>query len=355
MAGRLLTPALTGALLFALTASPDRFRDPLLAQLKQYVSVENIERIITALKWLVAIGVVKDLNKRLSELAQNNFRLRSEKHRYNWPTEVAVITGANGGFGSLMSKDLAARGVNIMALDIQDEPNPTFNAYPKIHYFKCDVTDRAQVAHVANQIRQRFGDPTILVNNAGISSEGPILEQSEEALKRVFGINIISHYYTVQEFLPAMAKKKKGHVVTIASMASFATTPGLVPYSNTKVAALGFHEGLVQEARVFLDAPEVKFSVVHPSFAATPMVAPFKAQLEAGGAKVITAESVADAVVKQILSCKGKQIVIAGNLGIAVWLRSFPVWLPLGMFQLGDTRTKAAYEKMLPSASTRKR
>ncbi|KAI5367363.1 Putative short-chain dehydrogenase/reductase SDR, NAD(P)-binding domain superfamily [Septoria linicola] len=354
MAGKLLTPAVTGALLFALTSAPDRFREPLLAQIRQYLSPDNIARLITSLKWLVAIGVVSDANKWLSELAQNNFRLRSEKHRYHWPQEVAVITGATGGFGSLMSKDFASRGVNVMALDIRDELPADMKNNPKIHYFKCNVTDRKQVAEVARQIREQHGDPSILINNAGISSEGPILEQTEEGLRKVFDINIISHYYTVQEFLPAMTKNKKGHVVTIASMAAFATTPGLVPYSNTKVAAWGFHEGLQQETRVFYNAPEVKFSCVHPSFAATPMVAPFKQHLEAGGARIITAESVADAVVKQVVSGRGKQIILAGNLGAAVWLRSLPLWMPLGIFQSTDKRTKASYEKMLPTASTRK-
>ncbi|KAF2215932.1 hypothetical protein CERZMDRAFT_104952 [Cercospora zeae-maydis SCOH1-5] len=354
MAGKLLTPAVTGALLFALTSAPDRFREPLLAQLKQYLSIENIGRLITGLKWLVALGVISDANKWLSELAQNNFRLRSEKHRYHWQQEVAVITGATGGFGGLMSKDFASRGVNVMALDIRDELPADMKNNPKIHYFKCDVTDRQQVADVARQIREQHGDPSILINNAGISSEGPILEQSEKDLRRVFDINIISHYYTAQEFLPAMAKNKKGHVVTIASMAAFATTPGLVPYSNTKVAAWGFHEGLQQETRVFLNAPEVKFSVVHPSFANTPMVAPFKQELEASGARVITAESVADAVVKQVMSGRGKQIILPGNLGAAVWFRSVPYWLSLGILSLGDKNARKSYEKLLPKVSSRK-
>lgn len=349
MASKLLTPTVTGALLFALTAAPQQVREPLLAQLKQYLSDLNIERTIKALKWLVAIGLIKSANNFLGELAQNNFRLSSEKHRYDWKSEIVVITGATGGFGSLMSKDFASKGLKVMALDIHDDMSTEMKGYSNIHYFKCDVTDRTAVSNVANQIRQRFGDPSILINNAGISSEGPILDQTEAGLKRVFGINIISHYYTVQEFLPAMVKNKKGHVVTIASMAAFATTPGLVPYSNTKVAAWGFHEGLQQEVRVFLNAPEIKFSCVHPSFAATPMVAPFKHQLEAGGARIITAESVSDAVVKQVMSGRGRQIILAGNLGAAVWLRSLPLWIPLGMFQSADARTRKSYQSKCTS------
>ncbi|CZT25480.1 related to a retinal short-chain dehydrogenase/reductase [Ramularia collo-cygni] len=342
-----LTPAFTGALLFALTASPDRFREPLIAQLRQYISATNLSRAVTTLKWLFAAGLGSTVNEWLSELAQNNFRLRSEAHRYDWPNEIAVITGATGGFGSLMSKDLANRGVRVMALDVRDEL-PADMKHPKIHYFKCDVTDRDAVAEVAKQIRQQHGDPSILINNAGISGEGPIVDQTKESLRKIFDINVISHYYTVQEFLPAMAANKKGHVVTVASMASFATTAGIVPYSNTKVAALSFHEGLQLEARVFHDAPEIKFSSLHPSFASTPMVAPHLKELEKAGAAVLKPIDVSNAVIKQIVSGRGKQIILAGNLGPAVYLRSFPHWLSQAVFQLGDLQTKKALQNKFP-------
>jgi hypothetical protein len=213
-----LTPAVTGALLYALTRAPDGIREPILASLRQYISSKNISRAVTALKWLFGLGLAGEVNEWISELAQNNYRWRSEKHKYDWPNEIAVITGATGGFGSLMSKDLAKRGVNVMALDIRDEA-PADMKHPKIHYFKCDVTDREAVAEVARQIREKHGNPSILVNNAGISGEGPIVDQTPEQLRKIFDINVISHYYTVAEFLPNMAREKKGHVVTIASIA----------------------------------------------------------------------------------------------------------------------------------------
>ena len=101
-----------------------------------------------------------------------------------------------------------------------------------------------------------------------------------------FNVNIISHYWTLQAFLPAMIRNKKGHVVALASMASFLSPPGMVPYCNTKAAVLSLHEGLMQETRVVYKAPEIKFSVVHPTYAATPMVQPFRDELTKAGATV---------------------------------------------------------------------
>lgn len=66
----------------------------------------------------------------------------------------------------------------------------------------------------------------------------------------MFGVNVISNYWTLQAFTPAMIKRDKGHVVTIASMASFLSVPGMVPYCNTKAAVLSLHEGMKQEMRV---------------------------------------------------------------------------------------------------------
>ena len=83
-----------------------------------------------------------------------------------------------------------------------------------------------------------------------------------------------------------MIKNKKGHVVATASMASFLSPPGLIPYCNTKAAVLSLHDGLQQEVRVMYKCPEIKFSVVHPTFAATPMVQPFLNELKAAKAFV---------------------------------------------------------------------
>ena len=83
-----------------------------------------------------------------------------------------------------------------------------------------------------------------------------------------------------------MIKNKKGHVVATASVASFVSPPGLIPYCNTKAAVMSLHEGLQQEMRVMYKAPEIKFSVVHPTYAATPMIQPFEDDIKKAGAYV---------------------------------------------------------------------
>lgn len=70
-----------------------------------------------------------------------------------------------------------------------------------------------------------------------------IVSHDDAFLHKIFGVNLLSHFTTVKEFLPDMLKQNKGHIVTVASMASFVAVPGIADYAATKAGALAFHEG----------------------------------------------------------------------------------------------------------------
>lgn len=77
-------------------------------------------------------------------------------------------------------------------------------------------------------------------------------------IRLTFEVNILAHFWTVKEFLPSMIKRNHGHVITIASMASFAALGEMVDYSCSKVGALAFHEGLTQEIRHWYGAKKIR-------------------------------------------------------------------------------------------------
>jgi short-subunit dehydrogenase len=206
-------------------------------------------------------------------------------------------------------------------------------------YYKCDITDRDAVIELSKKVAKEHGNPSILVNNAGVANAAPIMKVTDKQLKQLFDVNIISHYYTIQAFMPNMIKENKGHIFSTASVASFMAAPGLVPYSNTKASVLALHEGLSFETRAVWKAPSIKFSIIHPTFIDTAMAAPFKTNLKDAGAGIITPETVANAAVKQILSCRSGQIILPGNLGQLVNVRKWPKWMYYGAFYIGDRRT----------------
>lgn len=118
-----LTPLVTAALLFLLTKSPDRLRGRIITALK-LKDTKRYVRVLKALKYCLAFGLTSALNKKLNSMALNQGRwsTSSEKKRWNWSKEVAVVTGGCSGIGALMVKKLAARGVRVAVLDIQDLP-----------------------------------------------------------------------------------------------------------------------------------------------------------------------------------------------------------------------------------------
>ncbi|KAK4991567.1 hypothetical protein LTR50_001762 [Elasticomyces elasticus] len=315
-----LSPIVTGALLYAITKGPPSIRLPIIERLRIILSPTNVGRAVTALKWLFALGLFKNVNTLLSELAQNSWSLSSPKSDWVWDRELAVVTGASGGFGSLISKGLAAKGVRVVALDVVDLPED-MKSHPSITFHKCDIADPEAVKATAQTIRDTIGDPSILINNAGIANNTPIMSLSPQQLRKIFDINLLSHYYLLQSFLPAMISKKKGHVVAIASMASFVTAPRMSDYSATKAGVLCLHEALGQELKAFhgTSTSQIRLTVVHPTFARTAILAGKEELLERAGLQILAPEVVADAVVKQVLSGRGGQLILAGNLG--PWLQ----------------------------------
>lgn len=124
-------------------------------------------------------------------------------------------------------------------------------------FYQTGISSAAVIENVAEDLRREHGNPTVLINNAGTGNSMLIAEQPPEETERIFKINILSHFHLVRKFFPAMVKQNHGHVVTVASMASFVTQGKNVSYACTKAAALAFHEGLMQELKHRYKAPRV--------------------------------------------------------------------------------------------------
>jgi all-trans-retinol dehydrogenase (NAD+) len=142
----------------------------------------------------------------------------------------------------------------------------------------------------------------------------------------VFDVNLLSHWYMLQEFVPAMIERKKGHVVATASLASFVGVPRLGDYCASKAGLLATYETLRSE--LYKTAPEIQISTIHPMFADTPLINPYRADLMKAKALIVDPETVAEAMAKQILSGTAGQVCVPERLGIiASLLRGLPHWL----------------------------
>ena len=110
----------------------------------------------------------------------------------------------------------------------------------------------------------------ILINNAGIVSGKPLLELSDDAIRRTFDINTLALFRTTRCFLPGMIRKGSGHIVTIASAGGLIGVPRMTDYSASKFAAVGFDESLRVELKR-MGYRDIRTTVVCPYFINTGM------------------------------------------------------------------------------------
>ncbi|KIW03926.1 uncharacterized protein PV09_04767 [Verruconis gallopava] len=318
-----LTLGTSLSLLAVLHYGPDRLRAPLLRALRCNSSQTKLKALLSRLVLIASISGVVTVNRILSHLARNNWVL-AKRRDWDWPNEVAVVTGGSGGIGANIVAGLARRGIKVAVVDIVE---PTQLAEHKnVRYFKCDITKKDDVDAVAAEIKAALGPASILCNNAGIAHAHTILESSPGYLRKLFDVNVISHFYTIQAFLPDMIARKKGHIVSTCSMSSFVTPAGLVDYAASKAAVMALHEGLQGELKHRYQAPEVRTTVVHPTYVRTPLCDSYAKALEKSAAIQLAPETVADEIVAAILSGSSQQIVLPRALALTSALRAFPWW-----------------------------
>jgi len=133
----------------------------------------------------------------------------------------------------------------------------------------------------------------------------------------------------------------------MASLSSFTAPAELVDYAATKAAVLALYDGLGEELKYRYDAPEIQLTTVHPTYVNTKLINPYSASLLDTKALVLEPETVADAVVKQVLSGRGAQLILPSYLGVVASARAMPAWFGslIGFITRNDIRAVPAASK----------
>ncbi|CAG8974519.1 hypothetical protein HYALB_00009054, partial [Hymenoscyphus albidus] len=164
-----------------------------------------------------------------------------------------------------------------------------------VHFYKADVTSPEEVAQVATEIRAQHGNPTVLINNAGIAGSKSILVEPIESTKTGFAVNVLAHFICIKECLPAMVEKNHGHIGCLTSTASFITPSGFSSYGSSKAAAMAFMGAWFRNSNV-----DIRLLIFEPDISIL--------------------------VIRQVMSGRSGLILVPASLDFLRRLRGMPIW-----------------------------
>ena len=185
---------------------------------------------------------------------------------------VALVTGAGRGLGRAISARLAEAGATVVCADIDHatatETASTIRAdghrAAPVH---LDVTRRADVEALVDQVVADQGHLDVMVNNAAIIADGLVLDTTEEELDRVLAVNFKGVFFGCQAAGRVMSQQGSGSIINLASGAIDMPTPSLVCYSTAKAAVAQLSRTLAMEL-----APQgVRVNAIAPGWIDTPM------------------------------------------------------------------------------------
>lgn len=166
---------------------------------------------------------------------------------------VAVITGAGSGIGAGLVTHAAGLGMRIALADVTEDrikqraEELTDQGIDAIA-IRADVSEYEEVDRLAEQVYSRWGETTLLVNNAGIELHGNTWEFPVDRWHRIVDVNLNGVFHGIRAFVPRMLKQgSRAHVVDIASVSSLRVNPGTSGYAATKHGNLALTECLAAE------------------------------------------------------------------------------------------------------------
>jgi NAD(P)-dependent dehydrogenase (short-subunit alcohol dehydrogenase family) len=161
-----------------------------------------------------------------------------------------LITGVSSGFGRALAEAALNDGDTVVGTVRNEADRPAFEALgERAHAIILDVTNTAAIAPAVAEVERSIGAIDVLVNNAGYGHEGILEESSIEDLRRQFEVNVFGAVAMMQAVLPAMRKRRTGHIINITSMGGLMTLPGLSYYHGSKFALEGISESLGKEVK----------------------------------------------------------------------------------------------------------
>jgi NAD(P)-dependent dehydrogenase (short-subunit alcohol dehydrogenase family) len=186
---------------------------------------------------------------------------------------TAFVTGGAHGIGRACVERLQAAGAAVVFGDVDEqagrEAAESLSGGPApVDFAPCDVTSEEQVASVVNAAVERFGAVDVVVANAGVDIPFDAATMTEDEWNDFLAIDLKSVWLSVKHALPGMRERRRGSIVTIASIHAFVTSTGKFPYAAAKSGVVGITRSLALDNAEY----QIRANAVCPGYTRTRMV-----------------------------------------------------------------------------------
>lgn len=179
--------------------------------------------------------------------------------------QVALVTGAAGGLGAAIVKELKQRGWRVAAGWHRRSVDTSEDVLP----VPLNVAAEESVKGAVEQVITQLGRIDLLVNNAGLSINEMLPKTSDEDWNQVMDVNLRGAFLLSKAVIRAMLKQRSGHIINISSFAARSGPRGQVAYASAKAALIGFTQALAKEG----GSRNVQANVILPGVMPTEMTA----------------------------------------------------------------------------------
>jgi NAD(P)-dependent dehydrogenase (short-subunit alcohol dehydrogenase family) len=191
---------------------------------------------------------------------------------------TAFITGGAQGIGFGIALAFIKAGVKVALADVDEDAlalaKAQLGALGEVETFVLDVRDREAYATTGDEVRSRFGDVTLLFNNAGVAGGAHVTRMTYALWDWIMDVNVTGVINGLQTFLPGMLQAGGGHIVNTASAAGLVAGNSGAMYHASKYAVVGLSESLAVELGPF----GVGVSILCPGAVATNIMATTRRQ-----------------------------------------------------------------------------
>ena len=197
--------------------------------------------------------------------------------------KIAIVTGASTGIGSATARLFLAEGAKVLAFDIKPPGTELAAALAdkggSIRFDTLDVRDEGAWAAGLAACVKAFGQPNVLINNAGALGSGkPVHEETVEAMRAAFDSNVLGIFLGMKTVIPGMIELGGGAIVNVSSVWGWSGVANNAAYQTSKGAAVM----LSKNAGVTYAPKNIRINCLLPGYVDTPMsrgVTPSEAEM----------------------------------------------------------------------------